>query len=384
MLASVAALIGYFEVVPGAYDLFTRFGRATGSFKDPNVFGPFLVPPFLYMLHIAINRPWRRIAVPLAVAGFFALAVFLSFSRGAWLNLMLALAVYGWMAYVTSDSPSRRARIVHLIAAGLVMVCIVVVGALQNERIVSLLAERASVTQSYDVGPEGRFGGQAKAVGLILENPLGIGATVFADHYHAEEVHNVYLSMLLNNGWLGGGLYLLMTVLTLVLGLRYALGRLRPHPLFTVAYAAFAANALEGLIIDIDHWRHVYLLMAIVWGTMAVKRTPTKPERGNRIVADRRPVLLRRIIVLAPNRRRARLLGSTQGAWASLLPRAAGRRIRTGKINRKARITGPAVPKRPARLMQIVDSERVLVRRAGPRQFATLAALTKVKRGARP
>ena len=44
----IAALIGYFSLVPGTYDLFTEFGRARGTFKDPNVLGAFLVPALLY------------------------------------------------------------------------------------------------------------------------------------------------------------------------------------------------------------------------------------------------------------------------------------------------------------------------------------------------
>lgn len=275
MAAAAAGIVGYFDLVPGAYDLFTRFGRAAGTFKDPNVFGPFLVAPFLYALHVAIERPWHRIALPLAAAGFFALGVFLSFSRGAWFTLAFALVTYGWLAFVTTTSEARRMRILHLIAVGALLVAIVVLGALQNERIAGLLGERASLTQSYDVGPEGRFGGQQKAIGLILDNPLGIGATVFAGVHHHEEVHNVYLSMMLNAGWLGGALFVLMIVLTIVLGLRHAFvasrSALLTQPLFLVAYAAFLANALEGFIIDLDHWRHVYLLMALVWGLMSAE-----------------------------------------------------------------------------------------------------------------
>jgi hypothetical protein len=41
------------------------------------------------------------------------------------------------------------------------------------------------------------------------------------------------------------------------------------RPLFLVAYAAFVGVALEGLIVDTDHWRHFYLLMAIIWGLMS-------------------------------------------------------------------------------------------------------------------
>ena len=38
------------------------------------------------------------------------------------------------------------------------------------------MGTRAALEQPYDVGPNGRFGGQIKAVGLILTHPLGIGA----------------------------------------------------------------------------------------------------------------------------------------------------------------------------------------------------------------
>lgn len=272
LLATAAGLVGYFNLLPGAFDMFTRFGRAAGTFKDPNVFGPFLVAPILYALHVAINRTHLRAILPLAIAGVLALGVFLSFSRGAWLCLALALAIYGWLAYVTAQSEQHRTRILHLLAVGAALIGAVIMIALQNDGIVELLTQRASLTQSYDVGPEGRFGGQEKAIGLIAENPFGIGATIFTAVHHHEEVHNVYLSILLNAGWVGGGIYWIMTLLTIVLGFRYALTRTPAQPLLLIAYAAFVANAMEGIIIDLDHWRHVYLLMAIVWGIIAAVR----------------------------------------------------------------------------------------------------------------
>jgi len=101
---------------------------------------------------------------------------------------------------------------------------------------------------------------------------MGIGALEFSTRHRPEDVHNVYLSMLLNAGWLGGGIYWILVGLTLVLGLRHALKATDVRPLFLVVYAAFLANALEGLIVDTDHWRHFYLLMAIVWGVMSAPR----------------------------------------------------------------------------------------------------------------
>src|SRR5205823_5332936 len=142
----------------------------------------------------------------------------------------------------------------------------VVLVALQLDGVANLFGERAALTQSYDEGPEGRFGGQEKAARLIVEHPMGIGAQQFAPHHHHEEPHNVYLAMLLNAGWLGGLIFLGLIGSTGVLGLRHALVRGAAQPLFLVVYACFVANAVEGAIIDIDHWRHFYLLMAMVWG----------------------------------------------------------------------------------------------------------------------
>lgn len=270
LLAALAGLAGYFSLFPGAYDLFTRYGRADGTFKDPNVFGPFLVPAFLYLLHFALDRPMLRALPALTGALLLALGVLLSFSRGAWINMAIALAAWSWLAYVTAPNEARRKRILNAVAAGTALAAMAAIGAAQMPQVRNLLEERASLTQSYDVGPEGRFGGQQKALALIAANPLGIGAQQFVPVYHHEEVHNVYLSIVLNAGWLGGAVYWIMIGVTLVLGLRASFVPGPAQGLMIIAFAGFVANALEGVIIDSDHWRHFYLLMALIWGIAAV------------------------------------------------------------------------------------------------------------------
>lgn len=272
LIAGGAGLVGYFGLLPGSYDLFTKFDRAAGTFKDPNVFGTFLIPPAVYALHLAVERPVRQAVLPLAASAVLVLAVFLSFSRGAWMALALSLLGYGYIVLVTSTSPLKRLKIASLAAAGLVVAALGIIAALQIDSVSKLLSERASLTQSYDVGPEGRFGGQEKATGLILDNSVGIGAKQFAAVYHHEEVHNVYLSMFLNAGWLGGAAYDLVVLLTLVLGARHLLRPSAAQPLFQIAYVCFLAIALEGFIIDTDHWRHFYVLLALIWGLMAAPR----------------------------------------------------------------------------------------------------------------
>jgi O-antigen ligase len=286
--AALAAIVGYFSLLPGSHDLFTKFDRASGTFKDPNLLGPFLVAPILYLVHVALHRSLGRMILPLAVVGVLSLTVLLTFSRGAWLNLAVALAVYGYLALLTSNRASTRLKLAALLAAGALFAAGLVAVALTSDAISNMFMERANLAMSYDVGTEGRFGGQEKALALIVEHPLGLGAQEFAARHHPEEVHNVYLNMLLNAGWLGGGVYWILVGLTLVLGFRHAMKATATRPLFIVAYAAFAGVALEGLIVDTDHWRHFYLLMAVIWGLMSAGTLPQSSQR------PRRPALVAR------------------------------------------------------------------------------------------
>ncbi|MCV0369616.1 MULTISPECIES: O-antigen ligase family protein [Filomicrobium] len=286
LVAACAAIVGYFSVMPGAYDLFTKYGRAAGTFKDPNVFGAFLVAPALYMLHLVINRPLRSAIVPLAIAGILALAILLSFSRGAWVNLAIAVLIFGYLAFVTAPTSGQRARVILLGSAGVAALIAIVAVAAQFDGVSDLLSQRASLSQSYDSGPDGRFGGQAKALKLIAEKPLGIGALTFSTQYHREEVHNVYLSIFLNAGWLGGSVYWLIVAVTAAFGLRHAARKSEMRPLFLVIYAAFLATILEGIIIDTDHWRHFYLLTGMTWGLMAVGRGHCASDISNRRSLD--------------------------------------------------------------------------------------------------
>ncbi|MFM1816721.1 MAG: hypothetical protein RLZ98_3416 [Pseudomonadota bacterium] len=288
LIASIAGIIGYFGLLPGAAELFTKYGRAAGPFKDPNVFGPFVIPAILYTFHRMFSEgrrgPWQ--VVLLAIMLF---AVLISFSRGAWANLFIAVTIYGAMTFVVSQTNWQRVGLIVLATGGLATMALLVAVALQFDNIAKLMNERAQLTQSYDVGPNGRFGGQEKALGLIAEHPLGIGALEFAGRHHHEEVHNVYLSMYLNAGWLGGTVYLALMVLTCLYGLRRAFRRSPVQPLLIVAVAAFMGNVLEGLIVDVDHWRHLYLLMAIVWGLAATTHSLARvPRRPVRIVAPAR------------------------------------------------------------------------------------------------
>lgn len=279
--AALAALVGYFGLIPGTEELFTLYGRARGTFKDPNVLGAAIVPAMSLIAWVTIREyGWKMIAAA-AVFVVLCLGLLITFSRGAWAATVVAMAVLVWIALVRTRRGSDFRRVAIVSALGTVAVIGALVMALQVPAVAKLMSQRASLDQSYDKGPEGRFGGQEKAIKLILANPLGIGTHTFRDRHHHEEPHNVYFTMFLNAGWIGGLAYIIAVIATLIAGLR---GCFRMNALqgpFLIATAAIASLAFEGLIIDSDHWRHFFLVMGCIWG-LSDAAVPTLDSRRRR------------------------------------------------------------------------------------------------------
>jgi O-antigen ligase len=205
------------------------------------------------------------------------LAILLSFSRGAWLCAGVGLALYVGLEFLTATSGRARGKLVGLVGLLTLGGAVLVVVTLQLDGVAELFAERAALTQDYDEGPEGRFGGQEKAAGLVLQHALGIGAQQFAPYFHHEEPHNTYLALFLNAGWLGGAMFLAIVATTLWRGLNHVVRHPPWKSIFLPAYAAFVGHAVEAAVIDIDHWRHFYLLLAVLWGLMAGARRAQRP-----------------------------------------------------------------------------------------------------------
>lgn len=282
LIAASTGLVGSLGLVVGAREVFAAdFGRLHGTFKDPNVLGAFLVPPLLYVLNVALRSGVVRASFYVLATPILLLASLLAFSRGAWINLGVSLAIYVGLTLVTLSKHRERVRLIIYVMFAGIFAAGLLIAALTVPDVSRLMGERASLQQYYDVGPEGRFGGQAKAVGIVLTHPMGIGGLEFARLYHKEDPHQVYLSMFLNAGWIGGTLYLAVVLLTIGLGLRYVLRDRGGNGLSVVLVAAFIGMAFEGIVIDTDHWRHFYLLMAMIWGMALAPRPAPWQVQGH-------------------------------------------------------------------------------------------------------
>jgi O-antigen ligase len=264
--AVIVALIGtgaYFGLLPYSDTLLAFGDRARATFKDPNVFGPFLVLPMLFTIQSILSRgPRVRFVLTL---GALAAGLLCSFSRGAWLNFAIAVVTMIGLMFVTAPDLRSRMRLVVLSGFSVLALLGFLAVMLSIGSIDQMLAERAKVTQSYDVGSGGRFTLQEIAAGAVFDNPLGMGPYEFA-RIHGLQQHNVYLQAFLVYGWLGAFAYITLLVLTLALGLRMAMIATPWQPYLIAAYSAFLATVIEGFVIDSDHWRHFFLLLGIIWG----------------------------------------------------------------------------------------------------------------------
>ena len=272
LLAATTGILGYFRVTAALGELFAPGGRALGMFKDPNVYGPFLILPILFLLQSLLERIRLFTAATLLV---ILLGFFLSFSRGAWMHFILSGVVMFGLMLVTAESHKARFRLIVLGALSVAFMAVALTVALSFDSVSTMFDQRAQVVQSYDVGDGGRFTLQALALDEILHFPLGMGPFGFYLE-HGLQQHNVYLQAFLVYGWIGGFAYVALLIVTLVIGLVHAMKRTPWQPYLIAAYATFVGEVGEGIIIDTDHWRHFFLLLGIIWGLVAASRDVTR------------------------------------------------------------------------------------------------------------
>jgi hypothetical protein len=287
-VAAIAAIAGYSQVVPQLSDLFLRYGRARGTFNDPNVLGAFLVFPML----VAMGRIFagrRGTLRACALLALYATALLLSFSRGAWGQAAFAAALMMALSLLTSRSGNERLRVLLVAIVGAALIAGLIALLLSFDSVAALFSQRASLEQGYDVGPLGRFGRHELGALLALDQPFGLGPLQFHNLF-VEDPHNAFLNAFMSGGWLSGLTYLALMLVTLGLGLRYAFVRTPWQPAYLAVYCAFAGTFAESLIIDSDHWRHYFLLLGAVWGLMMAARRSVAPAR---VRARRAPALAR-------------------------------------------------------------------------------------------
>ena len=268
LLTTLLGVLGYFGLTG---ENFVKFDRATGGFQDPNVFGPFLIFPFLVLTRRALTQSLG----PALVSGLLALAVFagifFSFSRATWGLTVLSVLLMGGLLFLGERSAKARVRFIVLGILGAVTVAILVAAALSIPAVSDLFQDRAQIVQDYDSGYLGRFQRYGVGFNMMLERPLGMGAIEFGRQF-GEDEHNIWLKSLTTYGWLGFAAFLTIVLWTLAAAFPLVFRSGPLQPVTQIAYIVFVGHIFMATVIDIDHWRHVFLIFGILWGAIAADR----------------------------------------------------------------------------------------------------------------
>jgi hypothetical protein len=287
MIASLAAIAGYFNLVPGGYDLLTLYDRARGTFKDPNVLGAFLILPALFVLQNVVTARFGKAFRSAIAFAAMSLAILLAFSRAAWGGLILTCGFMLALMVLTSRSRGERSRIVIVTLVAVAAAVLLLAALLSFSSIDEMFRQRASFDQSYDEGRFGRFGRHILGADMALDLPFGIGPLQF-HNYFPEDTHNSYLNAFMSGGWLSGVAYPSLVFLTVILGFRCLFVRTPFQRAYLAIFSAFLGAVGESFVIDTDHWRHFWMMLGAVWAMVAAAQ-PYRRQAETAVTASAQP-----------------------------------------------------------------------------------------------
>lgn len=267
--------------------------RPSGTAGNPNLLGSYLVTSFFVLL----ASPWPGARLPrLLLGGWLLWGVWLTGSNGGITGLLVGLAALGIGALLRRSR--TREQVFGLVGALLLLGVALLVGAgvlvqwqagrspirmISEETAGSPLggsvgradrglADRVELWQRTwdDASPHLVLGiGPGQLASLDLESRTGVTRT---------SVHNDYLSALIERGLLG-----LIGYLALCAALVRWCGRLlvaegSGRAVHRALAAAVWANLLFGVFHETYHFRHIWLLYALVW--VAAHRVEAAPAEA--------------------------------------------------------------------------------------------------------
>jgi hypothetical protein len=273
--AGSAALgtLAFFLPVPGK-DFLVEGGRMQAIFQDPNVFGPFLVPIALILAEdlvtprlFALRRPLKAALVLLLVLG-----VMLSFSRGAWVNLGVGFLVV-LLILALRRGGGRKALLTLALTLALTAAVAAILSASGSQ---TFLVDRAHI-QSYD---SSRFSAQVIGIQSAERYPLGVGPGQF-ESYAPISAHSTYIRVVGEQGIAGLVALIVVLLATLVGAVGNALSGRETYGVGSAALlGAWCGLLVNSLVVDTLHWRHLWIVAALIWAGWARRKASLRPRRA--------------------------------------------------------------------------------------------------------
>jgi O-antigen ligase len=262
--------------------------------QNPAYFAAILLPALVFSLFELING--RQVIVSSAIAVLTAAAIAASGTRGAWVAVIVVVAVF----ILPRLAPARRLGAVLVIATATLV-------AVQIPGLAPFIVERAEIAVS--TGGAGRTDIWSVGLNIYQSAPVtGVGLANFPRAYTPERVrdsdvgvysannpafrapHNIVIGTLGELGLIG---LFLLTIFLLPLILRRGWG-----PDAAMVQAALASLVITAFFLDVLNRKQLWLLVGIACGLLYLARVQRDREAA---MAARRTVLLPSSSAIGPS-----------------------------------------------------------------------------------
>lgn len=281
--ASMTSLYGVYQYFGGSAtteawvdtEMFADIqSRAGSTFSNPNILGEYLI----MMIPLALSLLWYRKKLIYKVIfagmlGLLGICMLLTFSRGAWLGLIVALVGF---------SVVRDKRLFVLFIIGLFIAPFVLPPSVMNR--FTSIGNLADTSSSYRMSI---LLGSLRMAQDYWITGIGLGSQAFKAIYpkyslaaaYAHHSHNVYIQVILEMG-VAGALVFMLIILVFIRAILARQNKIKDAFLSTVMLAACAGimgYLVQGLVENI--WYN-YRVLQTFWVVLAVGLCALRLSRG--------------------------------------------------------------------------------------------------------
>jgi hypothetical protein len=281
MFCVLLGVFSYFHLI-GLQRFLLLYGRPKGLFKDPNVYGPYIVPVAMFAVAGLLSRKrgiWSVIT-QMAVILIATAGIFLSYSRACWINYVISLVGYLALSFLLrpagSPPPIPISRIVMVAVFGGLSVLLF----LQLPAVKAMMAARvtSSGLQGYD---RDRFRTQRMALKSATERPFGIGPGQSEEAFDYA-THSSYMRVLGENGFLGLAAYVSLVLTSLGRSIIMAIRTQDDYwkKIYLITAGCILGHIVNSGVVDTIHWRHAWFLLALPWYSPQALVSPFRAENS--------------------------------------------------------------------------------------------------------
>lgn len=259
-ITSIIGILSYYRLIP--FYRGVREGRMISTFKDANVFAPFLIVAALYALYKISVSKMRYKIILICIFLLTLFCVFLSFSRAAYANLICSLGFYILLLiFLSMKAKENHFRYIFILLFIVISIISIYFIMSKSTEISHLFFSRIRKPLYSEI----RFQRQIYVLHSFFEHPFGVGSG--ASRFLNPAPHNVFITILYENGILSFLGFTIFVILTLIKSIRYAvIYKNINNGIMLMVSAALIGITINSLFIDSVHWRHFWLLYAIPWG----------------------------------------------------------------------------------------------------------------------